>query len=84
MNNSFMELQFILLFTVLCGLFLIFRVRAKKLEKKPLKRISILRSIIFLNQGQIQLRQNSLRQYDFQKFNLDDVLMVQYEIDVTA
>jgi len=79
-----MELQFILLFTVLCGLFFIFRVKTKKLEQKHQKRISILQKIIFLNQGQIQLRQNSLRQYDFQKFNLDDVLMVQYEIDVTA
>lgn len=79
-----MELQFILLFTVLCGLFLIFRAKAKKLEQKHQKRISILRNIIFLNQGQIQLRQNSLGRYDFQKFNLDDVLMVQCEIDLTA
>lgn len=79
-----MELQFILLFIVLCGLFFIFRVKTKKLEQKHQKRISILQKIIFLNQGQIQLRQNSLGRYDFQKFNLDDVLMVQCEIDLTA
>lgn len=79
-----MELQVILLITVLCGLIFIFRVQAKHMEQKHQTRIAALQQLMGVNQGQIQLRQNNLGRYDFQKYNLDAVLIVQCEIKLTA
>ncbi|RDK89239.1 hypothetical protein C8D94_1011122 [Marinirhabdus gelatinilytica] len=63
---------------------IIFRIQRKRLHHLHLGSVRSLEGAISKNQGQIRLRSDTLKNYDFLRQNISEVLMVQKEIEVAC
>ena len=71
-----------LVFVVSIIAIILFEIKSRSIRSVHLQYIRSLQCNLHLNQGQLLKRQNNLKQYDLQKHNLDEVLIVQDEIEI--
>ena len=71
-----------LVFVVSTIAIILFEIKSRSIRSVHLQYIRSLQSNLHLNQDQLLKRQNNLKQYDLQKHNLDEVLIVQDEIEI--
>ncbi len=79
-----MTLYYLLIFfaLVVAGVFLAFQKRNKRLNKAHKLIVDSLSIDLSLHLSQIEFRQKSLSAYDFLRYNLEEVLVVQQRVKI--
>ncbi|MCW8981153.1 MAG: hypothetical protein OQJ83_07180 [Altibacter sp.] len=73
---------FALFFCAIAGITLYFVLRNKRLEKSHKIKRQQLSEAIVLHKTQIAIRENALNKYHFLRYNLDEALVVQTNINI--
>lgn len=80
---SLISIIILVLFTCfLAVIFLIFYIKNRDIKQKHLQEISLIRNSVLIHEKQINDRDRGLCSYNFLKYNLDESLKVQPEINL--
>jgi len=80
--NTIQLLLMLIFIGVLTGISYVFSKRRQKIKKKHILNLQAINQSILLHKTQLNYRENGLLQYNFLKYNLDESLKIQPEINL--